>query len=584
VIHSLFRSGRSPTLFWFALSLTVAAVYSLLALQIAFSGEFVVQDDARQHVFWMRRFLNPDLFPNDWIADYFQSVAPLGYQGLYRGAALLGIDPLWLSKILPLILNLVAAAYCFGVVLLIFPVPVAGFCSSVLLGQSLGLTDAVVSGTPKAFIYALFLPFLYYLLRRSPLPCAAALGLLGLFYPQVMLVGAGLLVLRLFTWRQGKIGLITEGRDRRLCVLGLGAAFLVLLPYAVLPNPFGPAISARAARQLPEFLPGGRSAFFNDADPWSFWTKGRGGLRIESVFTPVTHILGPLLPLGVRYPRIFPLARSLTRNGVVLPQLLVASLGLFAVAHLLLFRLHLPSRYTEHSLRVLLALSAGIMMVMVIDALFQWAVPRSPAEGNGSTSRGRRSLWKTATAWGGTGVLAIALLFYPAFVAEFPLTRYIIGTEVPLYRYLRTQPVDTLTVSLDLEANNLPTFAQRPILTGDEYAIPYHVGYYSEIRQRTLALIRAQYSLDPILIQNFINTYGVDFWLVRPAMFNLRWLQNNAWIQQYQPAANEAIATLEAGAEPLVQQLVPRCTLLEGDRLSLLDAECLVTQLTLGSN
>ncbi|MGJ3254530.1 MAG: hypothetical protein ACFE0J_25860, partial [Elainellaceae cyanobacterium] len=71
-------STRTALVFWFCLSLTFAAIYSLLALQQAFSADYVVQDDARQHVFWMQRFLNPDLFPDDLIADYFQSVAPAG--------------------------------------------------------------------------------------------------------------------------------------------------------------------------------------------------------------------------------------------------------------------------------------------------------------------------------------------------------------------------------------------------------------------------------------------------------------------------------------------------------------------------
>ncbi|MEB3885120.1 hypothetical protein [Lyngbya sp. CCY1209] len=63
-------------LLWLGLSLVFATIYGGLAIAEAFSQDYVIQDDARQHVFWMRRFLDPDLFPNDAIADYFQSVAP----------------------------------------------------------------------------------------------------------------------------------------------------------------------------------------------------------------------------------------------------------------------------------------------------------------------------------------------------------------------------------------------------------------------------------------------------------------------------------------------------------------------------
>lgn len=84
---------NSRMVFWFSLSLTFAAMYGLLGLRQAFSGEYVVQDDARQHIFWMRRFLDPALFPNDLIADYFQSVVPWGYSTFYRLFAAVGIDP-----------------------------------------------------------------------------------------------------------------------------------------------------------------------------------------------------------------------------------------------------------------------------------------------------------------------------------------------------------------------------------------------------------------------------------------------------------------------------------------------------------
>ena len=102
-------------LFWFSLSLTFAAIYSILGLQDAFNGQSIVQDDARQHVFWMQRFIDPELFPDDLITNYFQSVAPVGYTTAYRVAAILGINPFLFNKLLPPIICAIAIAYCFGV-------------------------------------------------------------------------------------------------------------------------------------------------------------------------------------------------------------------------------------------------------------------------------------------------------------------------------------------------------------------------------------------------------------------------------------------------------------------------------------
>lgn len=184
-LHKLLTAptSKSQVMFWLSLSLTFAFIYSLLGLREAFSGEYVVQDDARQHVFWMQRFLDPQLFPNDLIANYFQSVAPAGYTAIYQVMAGLGINPWLLNKLLPPVLGLITTGYCFGVCLKLLPLPAAGFIATLLLNQSLWMKDDLVSATPRAFVYPLFLAFLYYLLRRSLLLMCVAIALLGLFYP-----------------------------------------------------------------------------------------------------------------------------------------------------------------------------------------------------------------------------------------------------------------------------------------------------------------------------------------------------------------------------------------------------------------
>ena len=87
---------------WFFLSLLIAVYMAWAPLQKALSNEYVIQDDARQHVFWMQRFIDSELFPHNLLADYFQSVAPPGYTWLYQGFAGLGVETILLHKLLPL--------------------------------------------------------------------------------------------------------------------------------------------------------------------------------------------------------------------------------------------------------------------------------------------------------------------------------------------------------------------------------------------------------------------------------------------------------------------------------------------------
>jgi hypothetical protein len=93
----------------------------------------VIQDDARQHVFWMQRFVDPSLFPDDLYAAYFESQATPGFVLLFRALLLLG-EPLVASKLLPPILGLVAATFTFLLVERLYPSRVAAFLATVLGG------------------------------------------------------------------------------------------------------------------------------------------------------------------------------------------------------------------------------------------------------------------------------------------------------------------------------------------------------------------------------------------------------------------------------------------------------------------
>ena len=593
-----------------------------MAVRQGFSP-YLIQDDARQHVFWMQRFVDPDLFPNDLIADYFQSVAPAGYTSLYKFLAWAGINPLLSSKLLPLVLGLIMTAYTFGICLELLPVPLAGFIATILLNQCLWMQDGLISATPKAFVYPLLMPVLYYWLRKKLLAASIALILLGLFYPQGVLICAGIFALQLVQWQNGRPCPSRNRQDYLLSGTGLGVAFLVLLPYALTASDFGPTIAALQAKQLPEFLPGGRTEFFIN-DPWRFWFSSRGGLRLS--LEPPLMAFGILLPLLLRlslhrkavFSQRFPLVQKVSSKIKILWQLVLSSLVLFFAAHALLFALHLPSRYTQHSLRIVIAIAAGIVLTIVLESLL-FSSYNKATYGNKSTllSAIEERLPLSGGGWGvGTPTeekptpnpsqegkryflsqkspkqsighfgkqfwrLAIALalfsflIFYPISLKKFPWTGYVVGDAPSLYKFLQQQPKDSLIASLSEEANNLPAFAGRSILVGREYAIPYHLGYYNEFRQRTIALIQAQYSPDLADVRELIKKYGIDLWLIDRGAFSGEYIAANRWLRQY-PVAAEAIASLSDGSQPALAALVESCSVFQSDRFLVLEADCII--------
>ena len=565
---------KNPKVFWFILSLSLAVVYSLPALLKAFSGEFVVQDDARQHIFWISRFVDSKLFPNDLMANYFQSVAPAGYTLVYRLMANVGIAPLLLHKLLPPVLGAIATCYCFGICVQLLPIPISGFIGALLLNQTLWMRDDIVSATPVAFVYPLLLAFLYYLLKRNLLGVGVAIALIGLFYPQCVFVVSGVLILQLVwaianNYRGGEM----NQQSLTPTYISLAVAILILLPYALKSSEFGSIITAAEAKTLPAFLPDGWSNFFHK-DPVKYWLCGkRSGmlpnewcrLAFNYSFLLITpQIWAALaLPILLRYPARFPLVKQI-RGIDILPQILIASVAMFFIAHALLFKLHLPNRYSEHSLRIVVAIASTITITILLDSLLNF--PLNPIANYPS---------KILL----TIVITFTLLLYPPILKlqqySFAADNYIIGEVPSLYKFFQAQPKDITIASIAREANNIPSFAKRSILIGGQgYALPYHKKYYAEIEQRTLDLINAQYSTDFKQIQRFIQTYGVDFWLLDRAAFTLYYVSHNEWMEQFQ-AKQPIVQMIEQGIVPALSSVLEKCSVFDTELFAVLQASCI---------
>lgn len=580
LLENLGQKGRShPKMslssvwLWFSLSIVASVLYAIPALQRAFASPYVIQDDARQHVAWMQRFVDPSLFPGDLSADYFQSVAPWAYTMFYRLGAIAGIDPITFSKVLPIILLAISSAYAFGIFQKLLPLPWASFLGVLILNKLVWLQDDLISATPVAFAYPLLLASLYYLLSESIIPFVIAIALLGQTYPQCALVVAGVLVLRLGSWQQGHVSLASR-RELVLSLAGLGAIALALLPYVLIPSPYDPVVSSAEARTMFAFSPEGWSSFFNP-NPWQFWFCGqRSGMlppewckRIEynSLWSMLPQFaLALSLPWLLRSPQRFPLAQQITTKIWILPQLLLVSFTLFFVAHALIFNLHLPNRYTEHTIRIVMAIALTLSVVLILHSLIRFL---------------RRQHY--AIAFIALTMVGTALVLYPEVVQGYSLRQinYVQGNFPNLYEFLKAQPRDSLLASLSDEVNNLPTFAQQSILVGGQgYALPYHKGYFEDVTRRSEALIQAQYSPDLEDVKAFIREFGVDFWLLERDAFEREYVKQDAWLKQYPPLDQKVLDALKQGNSPALASLEESCSLLQERRLTLIDAQCLLEQ------
>ncbi|MGF1524499.1 MAG: hypothetical protein ACFBSF_19425 [Leptolyngbyaceae cyanobacterium] len=568
---------HKATVFWFSLSLLLAIIYGWLGLQQAFEHDFVVQDDARQHIFWMQRYVDPELFPNDLIADYFQSAAPVGYTTLYKAAAVLGIEPGFFGKILPFFLSVITAGYGFVLSLELFPVPVSGFFSSVILTQTLWASDEISSGTPRAFLYPLIIAFIYYLLRRSHLISLLLLALQVVLYPPIALVSLGLVAIRLVHWQHGRLSLSQDWRDYALfaagfCLIGGLTFYLKSL------SGFGSIVTRSEALQMPEFQEKGRNAFFLPGlRYWLDGYPGRSGIFHRRMTIPGTLLAGTFLPIVLSLPLKTPLRQQVKPSIYSLVQLLVVSLGLYAIAQLLLFQLHVPSRYTSHTIRLVLAFAAGIFWVIFIDDIFRlgqfgqrsWGQKKTVIHRLLATLSTVFPLFLTAA------LFVVTFFYYPLLIKDYPKAGYRESPEAqPIYAFFSEQPKDTLIASLSSEADNISTFSARSVLVSKEHALAYHQDYYAQIRQRAMDLLEAQYSENPSSVSQFIQNYDIDFWLLDKDAFEADYIAENKWLRQFQPVAEASSASLEQGAVPILEQAIPNCTVLDANAWIILESQC----------
>ena len=348
---------------YLVLSLVAPLYYGGITLGYVFSHDFIVQDDMRQHVVWLQQFIDPTIFQQDEIDHYFHSLAPIGFKTVYWLGAQAGISPLLLAKLLPLPLALAATVFLFYKTLAIAPPPLAAWVAALIFNQHLWLNADLVSATPRAFVYPIFVTFLYYVVQRSHLPMLLTLALLGLFFPKMMLVGATLLLAQLVDWSPKGVRLTRDRQRWVFAISGMIVTAVVAMPFALNLSDAGPAITAAQMRTQLEYGLGGRNEYFG-VNPVDFVLHGPSGLRIP-VFPSIIWA-GFALPFLMKWRS--PVIRSITPRIRVLGDLLAASLGLFCLAHLLLLRLHFPSRYTYHSWRFVLSIAVDIVAAAVVEA------------------------------------------------------------------------------------------------------------------------------------------------------------------------------------------------------------------------
>lgn len=544
---------------WLAACLAIAALPGIRALAQAQSLPLAAQDDARQFLFWMRRWDDAQLFQNDLIAQYFQHATPTVYSALYWLAHAAGLDPFAFNLLLPLPLALALAWTAFLLAEKMSGEAMAGFIAGVLCAFFAWLLDDLPSATPRSFAAPLFLAVLLAMAHKRDYLLAGLSALLCLVYPQAGLLALGVLALDALAERS-RADLIRLGQ-------ALAAGLLALSPLAFALSPYGPTLSRAEALAMAPFQPGGRSEFFAFPDqPLGQYLCGlRAGLlppewgcysayKEGFAFAPVLA----LVLVGLAVAGLVWLALR-QRPGSRLPLLtLLAGLALFAAAHVALFKLHLPGRYTQTPLRSLAMLALAVYAAHRLQ---------------GKPWRG------LAVAVFGAGMAALM-----AFAPFLPRPEYVEGRHVEIYAALEKSPQESLVVGLDAETENIPAFAKRSILFGREYMIPYSKGYDSAMRERVRQAGRLWYAVDVADFKEAFDEMSSAqrgrkvYFLLRDGEGLAEAIGESWWARDFPELADWAGGRI-AKARPVLGDLSQGCETAISGPLRLIDADCVKAKL-----
>jgi len=499
-----------------ALAIVLAALAAAENFGRYLSDRHWIVEDAQQHIAWTYRLRDPSLFPGDVVMDFFAAMAPIGYRGLFALAAPM-VDPLLFSKCLPIVL--------FGLTLIFMwklgsaLEPRCGGAVAVVL--ALELASSFKGGFPRSFALALLVPHLYFLVTRRYAAAAVTLPLEAGFYPQLLFVGAGThaatLLRDLAAAPSGPSWLDRLRGARRPLALLLGGLVLSGLflgaAYGRRPANLGPILTAAEARQLPEFQRGGRSYFFDPA-PVRFWIHNqRAGVGWSSrLRTLAVATLVFVLVLG----------RRVGRTPRILVDTVCVSVVLFGLAHLTLFRMHLPNRYLSYTVPLVLTLFLAVHARAVVEAVaarWSWidrvraGLARRPAVG---------------------ALLLIVIVLGSAVRMTVQKPNRVDPAWVEISAFLAELPKDVLIAGEGPALSGVPLFAQRSIYEHPELSLPYFQTFREEMLRRRAVVHAALDAPGPGALAAFCRASGVTHLLIdraHPLPRVVSWLADRAVFQ-----------------------------------------------------
>jgi hypothetical protein len=553
--------ARDDELPWLGLTLILGLIASCAFLVVIYKHPGSMQDDARQFLSWMGRWDDPSLLRNDLMADYWASVTPWGYKALFRVAWALGLEPLTFIKMLPALLFPLIAYFSFRFLRATGAEPLIACLVTGLILHLFVRSDGVISGTPRAFWPVLLLALLDGLARRRILQTAAAQLLMAGFYPQMALVSATVIGMTLLNPSHG-IRLDLSRRRVLLVLLSALATIVGSVPFLLAAKEYGPTVTMAEALTIPTFGAGGRGHLVSADGSFNFVCGERLGffrgncarLDPEMLFT----IFGGLIGSIVLFARACRAGETVRIRSELPLYLLIGSVVWFTLALLLLFRLHLPNRYSA---------AVGMLATLtIVPLLLEWLRKRRLVE------------WLMERKYGYVfaSIGMVGVLVYLAEGAADIRQNFKKPSNPSLIAAIRDLPKDAVVGGFVTDLDFSPVLTGRSTLFSGELAVAYQLGYFNRIIERMQSMRDVVLTNDPAVLAKGLAKLGSDFILIAQET-----LDTGRIPERFRGFFGGELAPMEEAAmkslPTLVGRLADGCRVGIYEGVSMLDAACLTT-------
>lgn len=324
----------------------------------------------------------------------------------------------------------------------------------------------------------------------------------------------------------------------------------------------GLALGRAQAIHLPEFQGTGLWHYFHP-NPGHFWIYGDGSGLVPLLWPPLlwAGVVLPfwLSPWGLRQ---LPLLREVRPQVRLLGKLVVVCLGCFILAHTFFLHLGWPQDYLRAGDRFALAVASGMVLAALVESLAQ-SFMEPPQRFGALVTTGLGTI--VLVGLGFTAFQPPAPLFYamsrsPIVVAlETPAQAIHLATSAT-FDGLPEQDPPFLLASVHQLAIPQPT--AETIVSPQIQIVPPSLGHalrpqhrhlYDQQRRDLQGLLRAEYTVSVPILEDFVDTQGINRWLL-----NRRYLTLDGWrdrpLAQMYPDLSRIILQELATGQPLLAQ------------------------------